>query len=95
MITKTIEKKTPALYANDGKGYQAIATAHYFTSSIDWYMTEYDPETGTAFGLVKGFCTELGYFNIREFEEYNRNSGPLHQIERDLYWTPCTLEEIA
>lgn len=34
-------------------------------------MTEYDRETGDAFGLVLGIEPEWGYFNIRELEELN------------------------
>ncbi|EPU04623.1 DNA helicase [Streptococcus agalactiae BSU167] len=34
-------------------------------------MTEYDRETGDAFGLVLGIEPEWGYFNIHELEELN------------------------
>lgn len=41
----------------------------------DWYLTEFDPRTGEAFGLVRGFETEWGYFSIREMERVNREKG--------------------
>ena len=45
------------------------------------------------FGLVDGHCKELGYFLLSELEEVR---GPMGlPIERDLYWQPKTLEEIA
>ena len=45
------------------------------------------------FGLVDGHCRELGYFLLSELEEA---TGPMgFPIERDLYWQPKTLEEIA
>ena len=45
------------------------------------------------FGLVDGFEKELGYFSLAELEAVR---GPLGlPIERDLYWKPKTLEEIA
>ncbi len=45
------------------------------------------------FGLVDGFEKELGYFNLSELEEV---TGPLGlPIERDLWFEPKTLEEIA
>ena len=59
----------------------------------DWYMTEYDPETGEAFGLVRGDFDELGYFSIREFEDMNRRKG-FEVIERDRYFRPCMICEI-
>ena len=34
-----------------------------------WYITEWDAETGTCFGLVEGFETELGYFDLTELAE--------------------------
>ena len=89
MMTKALESKVPALYAQDGKGSEAIIYAHYFScfNGWDWYMTEYDPETREAFGIVKGFETEMGYFSIEEFESINRSRG-FNVIERDLYWRP-------
>ena len=99
MMTKTISGKVPRLYQTDGQGREAVAYAHYFScygglSGFDWYMTEYDPETGEAFGLVKGYCTEQGYFSIDEFEHINRKHG-FEVIERDMYFTPLKLSEIA
>ncbi|TYK90693.1 hypothetical protein E0F67_11135, partial [Streptococcus pyogenes] len=35
-----------------------------FRSNWTWYMTEYDRETGDAFGLFLGIEPEWGYFNI-------------------------------
>lgn len=94
LITKEIEKKAPKLYETDGQGKQAVAVAHFFNSAWDWYMTEYDPATGEAFGLVKGQYAELGYFSIKEFEAYNATHSALHWIQRDKYFTPCKLEEL-
>ena len=49
-------------------------------------MTEYDPETGTAFGLCDLGYPELGYFTIGELEA--------NRIERDLHFTPQSLHAI-
>lgn len=38
-------------------------------SNWTWYLTEYDPETEDAFGLVIGMEPEWGYFNIKELRE--------------------------
>ena len=92
MMTKEIERKVPRLYEQDGKGDDAIIYAHYFScwSNWDWYMLEYDPDTGEAFGIVKGFETEYGYFSLREFEEMNRGRG-IEIVERDIYWEPLSV----
>ncbi len=54
-------------------------------------MTEYDPETGTAFGKVVGQFTELGYFNIPELEAVQLRFGLY--IERDIHFTPAPLKD--
>jgi len=94
LLTEEIRKKLPPLYSQDGKGGKAVALVKYFTpsSSWSWYASEFDGED-TFFGLVDGQFKELGYFSLRELEEVR---GPMGlPIERDLYWQPKTLEEIA
>ena len=94
LLTQELLKKIPPLYAQDGKGGQSIIYTKYFTpdSSWTWYVTEYDGED-TFFGLVDGHCKELGYFSLAELEEV---TGPMGlPIERDLYFKPTILQEIA
>lgn len=94
LMTKTLAKKIPAIYEQDGKGDDAIVYAHWFSlTGWDWYCTEYDPEQGLCFGLVKGFADELGYWTIGQLEEVNEGR-PFQIIERDMYWTPCKLSEV-
>jgi hypothetical protein len=93
LLTKELERKLPALRAQEKLGENAIVHVKYFhpCSSWTWYGTEFDPEDRVFFGLVKGFETELGYFSLDELEEVR---GPLGlRIERDLYFTPCTIKE--
>lgn len=63
----------PPLYAQDGKGLDAIVHAHYFLGGCDWLVTEYDPGDELAFGWA---ClngdrqnAELGYVSLLELEE--------------------------
>ena len=86
LITKEIESRVPPLYAQDGKGGDAVIFAKFFCpkNGWRWYMTEYDPETKEAFGWVEGCANELGYFSIREFEDLNRQMWV--GVERDLHW---------
>lgn len=79
----------PVTYGQDGKGNEAVAYLHYFhANGWDWYVTEKDVDGGVqqAFGLVKGFETELGYISITELV----NNG----AELDLHFTPTTLGEL-
>lgn len=94
LLTQEIRKKLPPLYSQDGKGGKAVVWVKYFTpsSSWTWYASEFDGED-TFFGLVDSHFKELGYFNLSELESVR---GPMGlPIERDLYWQPKTLEEIA
>jgi len=95
IITKTLAKKIPAIYAQDGKGNQATAYVKLFTPDANWtwYITEMDPETGECFGLVDGLEKELGYFRIQELEAVR---GPMGlPVERDIMFQPKTLAEVA
>jgi len=94
LMTKAILKQIPALYAQAKLGGDAICYVKFFhpMSSWTWYATEFDPVEGRFFGLVDGFEKELGYFSLAELEETVVRG--LH-IERDMYWKPITLREIA
>lgn len=79
----------PKTYEQDGKGDDAVAFLHYFFGSWDWYITEKDMlgnGTAQAFGLVKGFASELGYISIGEITDAG--------AELDLHWTPCPLASV-
>lgn len=88
LVTRDIAERTPALYATEGVE-EPVAQAHFFScaSGWDWYMTELDPATGEAFGLVRGFEAEWGYFSIREMEALNRERG-INVVERDESFEP-------
>jgi hypothetical protein len=103
LLTEEIRGKLPPLYSQESKGGKAVVYTKYFTPSSNWtwYVTEGEPVTDDSgkevdyrfFGLVDGHCKELGYFSLSELESVN---GPMGlPIERDLYWLPKTLEEIA
>ena len=103
LLPKEIREKLPPLYSQDGKGGKAVVYVKFFTpsSSWTWFATEGEPmldESGKEvdykfFGLVFGHEREFGYFLLNELEEIR---GPMGlPIERDLYFKPKTLEEIA
>ena len=94
LLTKEIRNKLPPLYSQESLGPKAIVHTKLFTPDANWtwYITEYDGKD-TFFGLVDGHFKELGYFSLAELQSVR---GPMGlPIERDLYWKPKTLEEIA
>jgi len=103
LLTKEIRGKLPPLYAQEDKGGKAIVHLKLFTpdSSFTWYLTEGSPIKDASgkevdfhfFGLVDGHDKELGYVALSELESVR---GPMGlPIERDLWWKPKTLEDIA
>ncbi len=94
LLTQEIRRKLPPLGSQDGKGGKAVVHVKFFTpdSNWTWWATEFDGED-TFFGLVEGQFKEMGYFSLAELQDAR---GPLGlPIERDLHWTPRTLDEIA
>lgn len=92
-LTQADLKVIPRIRGQEKKGEQAIAYIKFFhpASNWTWYMTELDPATGDAFGLVDGHEAEYGYFNLNEMREVIVRGL---RIEKDLHWTPKTLAEI-
>jgi len=103
LLTKEIRNKLPPLYSQDGKGSKAIAYVKFFlpSGSWTWWAVEGSPVLDENhveidfhfFGLVDGHCKELGYFSLSELQSVR---GPLGlHVERDKFWEPKSLEEIA
>ena len=94
LLTQEIRRKLPPLYSQESKGGKAIVYLKMFTpdSNFTFFATEFDGED-TFFGLVEGHEKELGYFSLAELQSVRGGLGL--PIERDLYWQPKTLEEIA
>ena len=97
LLTVEIRRKLPPLYAQDGKGGDAIAYLKLFTpdSNWTWSLTEGSPKDDDFmfFGLVEGHEKELGYVCLSELEKAR---GPMGlPIERDRFFKPTRLREIA
>ena len=73
LMTKELGETIPALYANENAentdGVMAHAKLFCPYNGWRWYLTEWEAETGLCFGLVEGFETELGYFDLTELAE--------------------------
>jgi hypothetical protein len=94
LMTKALEKTLPTIGTTEGQGDEAIVEVKFFLpgSSWTWYGVEYNPKERMFYGLVYGFEMELGYFSLTELEELKGQFGL--GIERDLWWTPCSIKEI-
>ena len=97
LMTKELGDTIPALYANENvRNYDdVLAPAKLFSpyTGWTWYITELDTKTGLCFGLVEGFETELGYFDLTDLADATV-FGSVPAVERDLYWQPKTIGEI-
>lgn len=75
LMTDEMLERVPELYAQEDVALadKQVHAAYIipFRSNWTWYMTEYDRESGDAFGLVLGFEPEWGYFNLKELKELN------------------------
>lgn len=94
LMPKEVAATVPLLYATEEEK-DPIARVKLFScvSGWTWYVTEYDPATGEAFGLVEGFADEWGYFSIPELEALNRAKG-FGVIERDEHFEPAPVREV-
>lgn len=98
MPPKSVLKAIPRIHGTENqKTSDVTAHIHYFAGRCNWYITEYDPETGEAFGVADlGYGPELGYMSLTEMEGTIAETGqglPI-VIERDCYWSKQRLGEI-
>ena len=95
LITKAIARRLPALYAQDGKGEEAIAYLKLFDpcGRYTLYVTEYDPAEGRLFGFCISAlgpdCDEWGYSLLAELAAVKGRWGL--GIERDMHFDPTAV----
>lgn len=100
LITKAIEKvlvKYP-LYSQDGKGKEAQVLVKFFNPAGrgTWYVTEAEKQSDgdwLFFGLVDLYEREYGYFKLSDLQNVRLPFGL--SIERDMYFKPTKLSELA
>ena len=99
LITKELAQKIPAMGTYSDSDEIDIRTVKPTVKLFspytgwDWYVLEWDAETGECFGLVNGLAQEFGAFDLNELAALTL-SGSLPVVERDLYWKPQTVEEL-
>lgn len=94
LMPKEVVATVPPLYVTEEEA-DPVARVKLFSciSGWTWYVTEYDLETGEAFGFVEGFADEWGYFSIPEFEALNRSHG-FNVVERDESFEPAPVRKV-
>ena len=65
LMPKRLAATVPPLYATDGEDDPIARVRLFSLSGWVWLVTEYDVESGEAFGLVRGLEEEWGYFSSR------------------------------
>ena len=93
LLPQSVRDQLPPLYSQEALGLAALAIVKFFTPDANWtwYASEFDGED-LLFGLVSGLEVELGYFSLAELNEVQ---GPMGlPIERDLHYTPQSLDEL-
>ena len=96
LMPDSIRKQLPKLYSTE-KGLigDKVAYARYFfpMGAYTAYLLEYDPKSRIGFGAVTmGYGWELGNMSLDEMEEVKIHGLG---IERDLFFSPKKLHEIA
>ena len=96
LMPDSIRKRLPKLYSTEKELIgDKVAYARYFfpMGAYTAYLLEYDPKSRIGFGAVTmGYGWELGNMSLDEMEGVKvRGLG----IERDLYFSPKKLHEIA
>jgi hypothetical protein len=93
-IPKETLEQLPKLYANEeieAKDVKVPLKVFNPYGIGTWYITEYDPETDTAFGLCDLGFPELGYVNVKELQSVSPvPKMPELGLEIDAHWNPDT-----
>lgn len=96
LMPDSIRKQLPKLYSTEKELIgDKTAYARYFfpMGAYTAYLLEYDPKSRIGFGAVTmGYGWELGNMSLDEMQEVKIHGLG---IERDLYFTPKKLHEIA
>jgi hypothetical protein len=95
LLTDELKASLPTLYAQEEKGWEAVAQVKFFTpwGRSTWLATEFDGHDLFFGWAIVGDSPEgeLGYFSLSELE---RVRGPFGLcIERDLYFQPKPLKD--
>lgn len=95
LLTAAMLRKIPKLYEQDNLGDNQIVHLKLFGGAWTWYVSEIDPESLHAFGIVfSNICPEgeAGYMDLREIAALRMppfGTG----VERDTFFKPTPLKD--
>lgn len=94
---KAVLSKVPALGSTEDVPFEKKKFhLHYFTGgAANWFIAEFDPKTGKAFGLMDPSGRgngSWGYVDLPELEAYN--PGGFRVVERDCYFSQGNLAHV-
>jgi len=98
LIQQLAALNIPPLYATESTaGEDKVVCARLFAlaSAATWYIAEFDPEEGVAFGyadLGDPNCAEWGYVSIAELESLRWLGIP--RVELDLHFAPTRFADL-
>tara|TARA_A100001515_G_C4539662_1_gene199777 strand:+ start:660 stop:953 length:294 start_codon:yes stop_codon:yes gene_type:complete len=95
LLTDEIREKMIANHLETDQKKKLFAEVKLFnpTGLGTWWLSELDPETNVAFGIAEIQEKEYGYVSIDELKEFKGSFGL--PIERDLYFKPVPLDDLA
>jgi len=93
LMTKAIEKKVPALYAQEHVKDPTVH-AKFFNpcGAQTWYLLERDGDTCFGYVDLGHGGAELGYFSLSELQDIKLPFGL--KIERDRWWDATPLSRV-
>lgn len=97
LLTKTLKKQIPAIYATESvplKEKEIVCKFFNPSGTGTWYVIEGQEEEGDFifFGLVDLHEKEFGYFSLNELESINLPLGL--KIERDRWFDSCKVSQV-
>lgn len=92
LIPNAIVKQIPKLAETEHQADPTVWVKLFFPDfHWTWYIIEFDGHD-LCFGWVDGDFPELGYFQLSELQAVHGKWGL--PIERDRYFTPCSLSKV-
>ena len=98
LVTEEIAANIPAmgeLSEGEDVDFGSVVPAVKLFSPIlgwDWYVIEWDAETGVCFGLVHGLSQDFGTFDLDDLA--SQTMGGIPVVEREVGWPGQTIREL-
>lgn len=94
LIPQTLYHQYQSTYSENNDSNTTLLRCKLFDpcSQWTWYIADYDPITKIAFWFVVWLENERWDFDLTELENYRWRMWIW--IERDLYYSPCTLKDL-